>query len=106
MRAFCLPLLALILATSGCALCPPGYLEDYAAVGGKWQRSDPACGRVGSIFSDPNSTYHESDGGETVYDTTVDNAVVTPESYYGDETYYEDAISDYGDDVIILGEEF
>ncbi len=39
--------------TSGCSLCAPGYLCDYAGVGGKWQRTDPENGRVGSILSDP-----------------------------------------------------
>ena len=94
MRSLSLFVIVLLVSASGCALCPPGYLEDYAAVGGKWERSDPACGRVGSIFSDPNSTMY---GGDT--------AVVTPETYYGDETYYEDG-TEYGDDVIILDEEF
>lgn len=46
----------IFVSMSGCALCPPGYLEDYATVGGKWQRSDPTTGRVGSILSDPGST--------------------------------------------------
>ena len=37
---------------SGCSMCAPGFLDDYATVGGKWQRGDPTQGRVGSIFSD------------------------------------------------------
>lgn len=44
------------LAASGCSLCPPGYLEDYATVGGKWTRTDPSTGRVGSILSDPGTS--------------------------------------------------
>lgn len=106
MRSFYLLMLGLVIACPGCALCPPGYLDDYAAVGGVWQRSDPACGRVGSIFSDPNSTYHGDEEGRVVYDTPVDGEVVTPETHYGDETYFEDTTSEYGNDVIILGEEF
>ena len=41
---------------SGCSMCAPGYLDDYATVGGKWQRSDPINGRVGSIFSGADAT--------------------------------------------------
>ena len=48
-------LVAVSSVSSGCSLCAPGYLCDYAGVGGKWQRTDPENGRVGSIFSDPNS---------------------------------------------------
>lgn len=46
---------AIGVVSSGCSLCDTGYLCDYAGVGGKWQRTDPEYGRVGSIFSDPNS---------------------------------------------------
>lgn len=54
MRAICGMLTALAVLCSGCALCPPGYLDDYATVGGKWERMNPTSGRVGSILSDPN----------------------------------------------------
>ncbi len=37
---------------SGCTMCANGNLCDYSAEGGKWQRANAACGRVGSIFSD------------------------------------------------------
>ena len=37
-------------------MCARGYLDDYATVGGKWQRSDPINGRVGSIFSGADAT--------------------------------------------------
>ena len=53
--AIALLLVAVGSVSSGCSLCAPGYLCDYAGVGGKWQRTDPENGRVGSIFSDPNS---------------------------------------------------
>lgn len=43
---------ALITASLGCSMCDTGHMCDYAAVGGKWQRSNPTCGRVGSILSD------------------------------------------------------
>ncbi len=36
-------------------MCNTGNLCDYSAVGGKWQRTDPACGRVGSVLSDPGA---------------------------------------------------
>lgn len=48
------------LLNSGCTLCQPGYLCDYAGVGGKWQRTDPENGRVGSIFSDPSGFVSDS----------------------------------------------
>jgi hypothetical protein len=53
--AIAILLVAAGTVSSGCSLCAPGYLCDYAGVGGKWQRSDPENGRVGSILSDPNS---------------------------------------------------
>lgn len=53
--AIALLLVAVGSVSSGCSLCAPGYLCDYAGVGGKWQRTDPENGRVGSILSDPNS---------------------------------------------------
>ncbi len=53
-------LVAVVTFSSGCSLCAPGYLCDYAGVGGKWQRTDPENGRVGSILSDPNSVVSAS----------------------------------------------
>lgn len=41
------------VGSAGCNLCCPPYLDDYATVGGKWSRSNPTEGRVGSAFSDP-----------------------------------------------------
>ncbi len=102
-------LLALAMATivtSGCSLCCPSYMHDYAGVGGKWQRSDPENGRVGSVFSDPGSVVMASNSA----------AVIEGESYYSDEPIYDDSI-EYGesimdtsdqdsDGVIILGEDW
>jgi hypothetical protein len=42
------------ICSTGCNLCCPPYLDDYATVGGKWARADPIEGRVGSAFSDPS----------------------------------------------------
>lgn len=53
--AIAILLVAVGSVSSGCSLCAPGYLCDYAGVGGKWQRTDPENGRVGSILSDPNN---------------------------------------------------
>lgn len=56
MRKFTPPLLWLSLlaisASTGCTLCRTDHICDYAGVGGKWQRSNPTCGRVGSTLSD------------------------------------------------------
>lgn len=42
---------ALLLAVaSGCAMCDNSQDCTYASYGGKWQRHDPCCGRVGSLF--------------------------------------------------------
>jgi len=84
------------VASSGCSLCQPGYLCDYAGVGGKWQRTDPENGRVGSILSDPNSVvgqsvqpaavitdegliYQDADGGESIMESTMDLPQATEE---------------------------
>lgn len=57
MRSLILLLVALSAAcATGCSMCSRGFLDDYATVGGKWQRADQTHGRVGSIFSDPGST--------------------------------------------------
>lgn len=114
---------ASMLAASGCAIGNPGYLDDYATVGGKWQRSDPTYGRVGSVFSDPDAsgrsgaTMHVSDmEGDSNSYYEGDYEVI--ESYdsgvadqsYPDEFYEEESavpeVPPYGDGVIILGEDW
>lgn len=42
----------LVTGSLGCSMCSTDHLCDYAGVGGKWQRSNPTCGRVGSNLSD------------------------------------------------------
>ncbi len=37
----------------GCAMCCGPYDDHYNVYGGKFQRVDPAQGRVGSVLSDP-----------------------------------------------------
>lgn len=76
---------------SGCSMCAPGYLDDYATVGGKWQRSNPTQGRVGSIFSDPGSTIAAGAVGQRVVDSHPDGVEgevfgeAYTENYSGDE---------------------
>lgn len=41
---------ALLAVASGCAICANPEDCSYPAYGGRWQRSDPCCGRVGSLF--------------------------------------------------------
>lgn len=80
-------LLGLLLTSTlltGCSICAPGYLDDYATVGGKWQRVDATTGRVGSILSDPGST---SDGA-----TVISNG-----DYYQDAAVYQGGV--YSDDL-------
>ena len=92
--------------SSGCSLCSPGYLCDYAGVGGKWQRTDPENGRVGSIFSDPNSVVGASaQSVEVTSGDTGDYEEVIP----GGESILEPPMSvppQAEDGVIILGEQW
>ena len=91
-----------MIVSAGCSICPPGYLDDYATVGGKWQRSDPAYGRVGSIFSDPGSTQHSGMQSTGTYSDGYANEYYepgevysSPESSYSTEPY-EFSTPDYG----------
>ena len=99
-------------------MCARGYLDDYAGVGGKWQRSDPAYGRVGSIFSDPGSAVGPALPTD-VMDPPDDSTVPTEQDPYSEEVYYDESsldgaysgsISDFAeheaDGVIILDEEY
>lgn len=45
--------LAMLVGVAGCNLCCPPYMDDYATIGGKWQRAHPSEGVVGSRLSDP-----------------------------------------------------
>ena len=47
-----LPVLGLMLLSSGCALCCAPYDCDYPFVGGRWVRHNPTSGRVGSAFDE------------------------------------------------------
>lgn len=49
----------IISSLMGCAMCCGPYDDDYNVFGGKYQRADPAHGRVGSRLSDP---YHQPTG--------------------------------------------
>ena len=52
-------LIVALLVTSGCAICAsPGDYE-YAAYGGRWQRTDRTNGRVGSVL-DPAGAQPDS----------------------------------------------
>lgn len=41
-------------------MCTTAHMYDYAGAGGKWQRGNPTCGRVGSILSDAGATENGS----------------------------------------------
>ncbi len=91
-------------------MCSPGYLDDYAGVGGKWQRSDPAHGRVGSVFSDPGAGMPVN--GEQVLAESDSYEPAAQEVYdqeWSDDSGFEGSISDtsiYEDESIMLGEEW
>ncbi len=90
-----------LVAATGCTMCPPGYIDDYATIGGKWQRTNPTDGRVGSPFSDGVTNFGADQvpsqfvDGEAIYqDEIIDGTEF--DSYGGQqhdsEPYYEDSI--------------
>ena len=89
----CVGMVAVLLGTfvSGCSICGTGYLDDYATVGGKWQRANPAQGRVGSPFSEPGYLAPAAATGEVYYDS--------------DGVYYDGNADVYGDTIIENGME-
>ncbi len=40
----------LMIATTGCAMCDNSQDRTFGAYGGRWQRTDPHCGRVASVI--------------------------------------------------------
>ncbi len=101
-----LSLVAMSLLSTGCRLCAPGYLCDYAGVGGKWQRSDPENGRVGSIFSDPNSVVAASHNTSHHPAEVASPIEIYPEAL--DQSILEPSMGVPTDEggVIILGEDW
>lgn len=72
---------------AGCSICPPGYIDDYAGVGGKWLRGNPTSGRVGSVLSDPGNTVGmAANAAEGTYSDANGNA---GDVYYDDGTIYQ-----------------
>jgi hypothetical protein len=47
-----LPLLFCSFLASGCTLCCAPFDCDYPYCGGKWVRTNPSSGRVGSLFDE------------------------------------------------------
>ena len=63
-KLYCTGLLLLVSSSLGCALCCSPDDCNYGAYGGRWQRHDPACGRVGSAFNDAG--YDSLDGATSI----------------------------------------
>ncbi len=90
--------------SSGCSMCSRGYLDDYATVGGKWQRSDPVQGRVGSIFSDAGATvaasHDEAMNSQSPYIDSYEGEFDRVESYEADGNEFlelqQDEFGDWG----------
>ena len=100
-------LVAIGSVSSGCSICAPGYLCDYAGVGGKYQRSDPENGRVGSIFSDPNSVVAASASASEVLASDESNyEEVAPSGESILEPTIENLPPSTEDGVIILGDQW
>jgi hypothetical protein len=109
---------AALLAFTGCSICAPGFIDDYATVGGKWERADPTYGRVGSPFSDPGSAadghyasahaYEVEPYDSNFYDEQgMDSGAMIEgpiESYPNDDGI--EIVPQYEGDSIILGEEW
>jgi hypothetical protein len=60
-----LGLTALVASSLGCTMCNTEHMCDYGGAGGKWQRGNPTCGRVGSILSDAGATQSATTVGYT-----------------------------------------
>lgn len=82
-----------IIAQTGCSICAPGYLDDYGAVGGKWERVNPTDGRVGSILSDPGTTVGMPDSGEVYYE----DGEYETDQFYDDGAAFDDGAVYYDD---------
>ena len=51
MKFLACSLIAVLAATTGCAMCGSPFDYTYSAHGGRWERDDPVEGRVGSAFA-------------------------------------------------------
>ena len=49
-----------VAGSFGCTMCNTAHMDDYGAAGGKWQRGNPTCGRVGSTLSDAGAMHSET----------------------------------------------
>lgn len=98
-RLLCLSLLTIGFST-GCTLCRTDHICDYAGVGGKWQRSNPTCGRVGSTLSDAgayqsgSSVEFGSNYGSSWGLVDQPDAVAAPEEQIFDGPMFEGAAAD------------
>lgn len=59
-----LGLAATTASSLGCTICNTAHMWDYGGAGGKWQRGNPTCGRVGSILSDAGEANYGPEYGE------------------------------------------
>ncbi len=106
-----------LLGASGCTLSPPGYMDDYATIGGKWQRTDPVEGRVGSPFSDSSVMFGHAavaglasgpgvvNEGEVIYDDGIiidGTGFDSYEEHVEGEPFYENGIEIYEDGIEIV----
>ena len=100
---------ALVASSLGCSMCRTDHMCDYAGVGGKWQRGNPTCGRVGSTLSDAGgydtgsvaqsgANYGDSwglveghptsvDGSGAIEQEVVEGEVISEEVFGGDEAF-------------------
>ncbi|MCA9194266.1 MAG: hypothetical protein KDB03_21000 [Planctomycetales bacterium] len=92
------------LALSGCSICARGFLDDYATVGGKWERADPTTGRVGSVFSDPGTSLNSAADLSSNYEQSENMVYDEYSPALLPEDIDAQALPGYDGGMIILGE--
>ena len=90
-RALLAGLAVTIISMSGCSICCGPYDRDYPVYGGRFERTDPSHGRIGSVFSDPYVVIGESaDSNLTPHEQDTEREDGEFFSYPEDETPYND----------------
>jgi hypothetical protein len=67
-----------LLSTMGCAMCASPHDYSYAAFGGKVQRTNRTCGRVGSILDPAAEPYALASVETIVSPTPADEQILDP----------------------------
>ena len=91
-RQFALSLLAFsLLFASGCTVCCAPFDDHYLYSGGRWTRTNPNSGRVGSAF-DPAGSRIEYDAVTTASPSTNEPTPAHPPSQDNTQSILPDAV--------------